>query len=58
MAADLLPYAVLVGLLLLGVSIYLLASCSREAELKQALPNCEIRKSNGKMTPSPKLDRR
>ena len=42
MAADLLPYAVLVGLILLGVSIYLLASRSREAELKQALRKCEI----------------
>lgn len=42
MAGDLLPYAVLAGLLLLGAFIYVLASRSREAELKQALRKCEI----------------
>jgi hypothetical protein len=42
MAAELLPYAVLGGLLLLGAYIYYLASRSREAELKQALRKCEI----------------
>lgn len=42
MAGDLLPYAVLAGLLLLGGFIYVLASRSREAELKQALRKSEI----------------
>lgn len=42
MAAELLPYAVLAGLLVLGAYIYYLASRSREAELKQALRKCEI----------------
>ena len=42
MAADLLPYAVLTGLLILGAYIYFLAARSRETELKQALRKCEI----------------
>jgi hypothetical protein len=42
MPSELLPYAVLAGLLLLAVYIYQLASRSREAELKRALRKCEI----------------
>lgn len=42
MASDLLPYAVLAGLLVLGGYIYFMASRSREAELRQALRKCEI----------------
>lgn len=42
MAGELLPYAVLAGLLLLGAYIYNMASRSRETELKQALRKCEI----------------
>ena len=42
MAGERLPYAVLVGLLLLGAYLYFIASRSREAELRQALRKHEI----------------
>jgi len=42
MARDLLPYAVLLALLLLGGYVYFLALRSRESELRRALRKCEI----------------
>lgn len=42
MSHDLLPYAVLAALLLLGGYVCTLAIRSREAELRQALRKCEI----------------
>ncbi len=42
MAGELLPYAVLFGLLLLGAYVFFLAYRSRETELKQSLRKSEI----------------